>query len=135
MPVSLVDPEGLPQVEVYRQVSVATGSRMVFVAGQVAWGAGGSTVGAGDVGLQVEQCYLNVATALAGVEGSFEDVAALTVYVVDWDPGRMPGLLAGIARAKETLGTRAAPPATLVGVAALAAPDLLVEVQAIAVLA
>jgi Tyrosine phosphatase family len=32
---------------------------------------------------QVEPCYLNVATALAGVDGTFEDVVKLTVYVVD----------------------------------------------------
>jgi enamine deaminase RidA (YjgF/YER057c/UK114 family) len=74
----------LPKPEVYRQLSVATGSKLVFLAGQVARDADGRPVGDGDFAAQVEQCYLNVATALAGIGGSFDDVAKLTIYVVDW---------------------------------------------------
>jgi enamine deaminase RidA (YjgF/YER057c/UK114 family) len=65
MAIALVNPEGLPKVDIYRQVSVATGSKLVFIAGQVAWDADGSTVGVGDLAAQVEQCFLNVGTALA----------------------------------------------------------------------
>jgi hypothetical protein len=36
MPVQLMNPEGLPKPEVYRQVAVATGTRTVYLAGQVA---------------------------------------------------------------------------------------------------
>ncbi len=36
MAITLVNPEGLPKVDIYRQVSVATGSKLVFIAGQVA---------------------------------------------------------------------------------------------------
>ncbi len=86
MAITLVDPEGLPKVGAYRQVAVATGSRLVFVAGQVAWDADGATVGAGDLATQVERCYLNVHTALTAAGGTFADVAKLTVYVVDWTP-------------------------------------------------
>ncbi|MGP4094466.1 RidA family protein [Nonomuraea sp. KM90] len=59
----------------------------------------------GDLAAQVEQCYLNIGTALAGAGGSFGDVAKLTVYVVDWTPDKMPQLLAGISRAAERLGS------------------------------
>ena len=134
MAITLVNPTGLPQIDVYRQVSVATGSKLVFIAGQVAWDADGVTIGAGDLAAQVEQCYLNVGTALAEVGASFDDVAKLTVHVVDWTPDKMPLLLDGIARAAAKLGTTAAPPATLLGVAALDVPDHLVEVEATAVL-
>ena len=65
MAITLVNPAGLPEVGIYRQVSVATGSRLVHVAGQVAVDADGTRVGDGDLTAQVEQCYLNVATALA----------------------------------------------------------------------
>ena len=41
MAVTLMNPDGLPTIDAYRQVAVATGSRMVFVAGQVAWDADG----------------------------------------------------------------------------------------------
>ncbi|WP_199440079.1 RidA family protein [Umezawaea beigongshangensis] len=134
MTITLVNPSGLPQVEAYRQVSVATGSRLVSIAGQVAWDADGNTVGVGDLAAQVEQCYLNVATALAGVGGSFGDVAKLTVYVSDWHLDKMPLLMEGIARAGEKLGAVPIPPITLVGIAAPFTPDLLVEVDATAVL-
>ncbi|WP_412078913.1 RidA family protein [Streptomyces xanthophaeus] len=134
MAITLVNPGGLPQVDAYRQVSVATGSKLVFVAGQVAWDADGITVGAGDLAAQVEQCYLNVATALAAAGGSFDDVAKLTVYVVDWTPDKMPLLMEGITRAAAKLGVTPVPPATLLGVATLDVPEHLVEIEVTAVL-
>jgi enamine deaminase RidA (YjgF/YER057c/UK114 family) len=135
MSVTLVNPEGLPKPDVYRQLSVATGSKLVFLAGQVARDADGRPVGEGDLAAQVEQCYLNVATALAGIGGSFDDVAKLTIYVVDWSPEKMPLLGEGVGRAAAKLGIDPVKPITLLGVAALGEPDLLVEVEATAVLA
>ena len=79
----------------------------MYVSGQVARDEAGRPVGAGDLAAQVEQVYLNLAAALAGVGGTFDDIAKLTCYVVDWRPELM---------------------------AALGEPDLLVEVEAIAVL-
>ena len=133
MAVTLVNPAGLPEIDVYRQVSIASGSKLVFLAGQVAWDADGTTVGS-DLAAQVEQCYLNVGTALAGAGATFGDVAKLTVYVVDWTPDKMPLLLDGIARAAARLGVTPVPPATMIGVAALDVPEHLVEVEATAVI-
>ncbi|EDY59053.1 MULTISPECIES: RidA family protein [Streptomyces] len=134
MSITLLNPDGLPEIDVYRQVAVASGSRLVFVAGQVAWDAEGRTVGAGDLAAQVEQSYLNVGTALAAAGASFDDVAKLNVHVVDWTPDKMPQLLEGISRAAAKLGVTPVPPATLLGVAALDVPDHLVEIEATAVL-
>ena len=134
MAVELYNPDGLPKPDVYRQMSVATGSRMVFLAGQVARDADGNPVGAGDLAAQVEQAYLNIATALAAVGGTFDDVAKLTVYIVDWSPEKLPQLGEGVGRAAAKLGVDPVKPITLLGVAALGEPDLLVEVEATAVL-
>ncbi|MFJ1840135.1 MULTISPECIES: RidA family protein [unclassified Streptomyces] len=134
MAITLVNPSGLPEIPVYRQVSIASGAKLVFIAGQVAWDAEGVTVGEGDLAAQVEQSYLNVGTALAEVGASFDDVAKLTVYVVDWTPDKMPLLLEGIARASAKLGTTPKAPATLIGVATLDVPDHLVEVEATAII-
>ncbi|GAA2079675.1 RidA family protein [Streptomyces albiaxialis] len=134
MSITLVNPEGLPEVGAYRQVAVASGSRLVFVAGQVSWDADGVTVGEGDLAAQVEQCYLNVATALAGVGGTFDDVVKLTVHVVDWTPDKMPQFMDGVSRAAAKLGTSPVPPGTLLGAAALDVPEHLVEIEATAVL-
>ncbi|MEU3730855.1 RidA family protein [Streptomyces sp. NPDC033538] len=133
MAITLMNPAGLPEVDVYRQVSIASGSKLVFIAGQVAWDADGNTVGEDDLAAQAEQCYLNVGTALAEAGASFDDVAKVTVYVADWTPDKMPLLLEGIARATAKLGVTAAPPATLLGVAALDVPEHLIEVEATAV--
>lgn len=134
MAITLLNPGGLPEIDVYRQVSIASGTKLVFVAGQVAWDAEGRTVGEGDLAAQVEQCYVNIATALAEAGGSFDDVAKLNVHVVDWTPDKMPLLLEGMSQAAARLGVTPVPPATLLGVAALDVPDHLVEIEATAVL-
>ena len=134
MTVELLNPAGLPQPEVYRQVAVATGSRTVYLAGQVARTADGTPVGEGDLAAQVEQAYLNVATAMAAVGGSFDDVAKLTLYVVDWTADKFPLLGAGVGAAAAKLGVDPTKAITLISVAALGEPDLLVEVDAIGVL-
>ena len=134
MAITFVNPSGLPTIDVYRQVSIASGTRLVFVAGQVAWDSEGATIGDGDLAAQVEQCYLNIATALSDVGAGFGDVAKLTFYVVDWSPDKMAPLLEGIAKAAAKLGITPVPPATLVGVAALDVPEHLVEIEATAVL-
>lgn len=108
VPIELLNPDGSPKPDVYRQVAVATGTRTVYLAGQEARTAEGQPVGADDLAAQIEQAYLNVATALSAVGGSFADIAKITLYVVDWKPEKMA--------------------------AALGEPDLLVEVDATAVL-
>lgn len=136
MSITLINPDALPQVDVYRQVSVARGSRLVFVAGQVARDAEGNPIGERDLAAQVEQAQLNVTAALVAAGASFGDVAKLTVYVVAWSPDKMAGIMEGMSRAAAQLGVELLPlpPVTLVGVEALAEPDLLVEIEATAVL-
>jgi enamine deaminase RidA (YjgF/YER057c/UK114 family) len=135
MPVELIDPEGLPKSDAYVQVGVATGSRTVYVSGQVARTAEGEPVGAGDLAAQVEQAYVNLATALSAAGASFDDIAKVTVYVVDWDGSKLAALMEGAGRVAARLGSFPVRPMTLIGVAALTEPDLMVEVEAVAVLA
>lgn len=134
MPIDLLNPDGLPKPEVYRQVAVASGSRTVYMAGQVARTAEGEAVGPGDLAAQVEQAYLNVDIAVQAAGGTFADIAKLTLYVVDWSPEKMAALGEGVGRVSARLGIDPVKPITLIGVAALGEPDLLVEVDATAVL-
>lgn len=135
MPVELIDPEGLPKSDAYVQVGVATGSRTVYVSGQVARTADGQPVGAGDLAAQVEQAYLNLHTALSAAGAGFDDLAKVNVYVVGWEESSLPALMEGAGRVAARLGSFPIRPMTLVGVTALTEPDLLVEVEAVAVLA
>ena len=134
MAVELMNPRGLAAPEAYAQLAVTSGTRTVYLSGQVARDAGGRPVGGGDLAAQVEQIYQNLVTALAGVGGTFDDIARLTCYVVDWRPEKMSALVDGAVRAAERFRIDPIKPITLIGVAALGEPDLLVEVEAIAVL-
>jgi len=91
-------------------------------------------VGAGDLATQVEQALRNVATGVTAAGGSFADVAKLTIFVVDWSPDKLAAIGEGVARAAGALGIDPTKAVTLIGVAALAEPDLLVEIAATAVL-
>jgi enamine deaminase RidA (YjgF/YER057c/UK114 family) len=90
-------------------------------------------VGEGDLAAQIEQCYLNVVAA-AAVGGSFDNIAKLTIYIVDWTVEKLPLLHEGRSRAFAKLGVNLLAPGTLIGVTALFTPDLLVEIEAIAVI-
>ena len=132
MPVTLINPDGLMKPDVYRQVAIATGTRQVHIAGQVAYDAEGKLVARGDLAGQVAQAYRNVAIALAAAGATFSDVVRLTVYVVDWKHELMPAFLAGIEQVSKEL--RIAPaPASLIGVSVLFEPGVLVEIEATAV--
>lgn len=134
MSIELLNPDTLYQPPHYAQLAVARGSRSVYISGQLAVDAQGALVGAGDLAAQATQAWLNLATALAAVGATMDDVARLTVYLPDWSPARLPQLAAGIGAAARQGGFRPRRTMTLIGVAALAAPEYLVEVEATAVL-
>jgi enamine deaminase RidA (YjgF/YER057c/UK114 family) len=134
MAIQVLNPTGLVEPQGYAHVSVATGGRTVYVAGQVAQDVTGAVVGAGDLAAQAAQAFTNVSLALAGAGATFADVAKTTIYVVDWRPEKMADLLAGFGRVAGELGIDPSRPSTLIGVAALASPDLLIEVEVTAVL-
>jgi enamine deaminase RidA (YjgF/YER057c/UK114 family) len=134
MTIQVLNPTGLVEPQGYAHVAVATGGRTVYVAGQVSQDAEGATVGPGDLAAQAAQAFTNVSLALAGAGATFADVAKTTIYIVDWRPERMGELMAGFGRVAGVLGIDPLRPTTLIGVAALAAPDLLIEVEVTAVL-
>jgi enamine deaminase RidA (YjgF/YER057c/UK114 family) len=134
MPVTLINPEGIPNTDAfrYRQVAIATGTRQVHIAGQVAYDANGQLVARGDLAGQVAQAYRNVAIALAAAGATFSDVVRLTFYVVDWKREMISDFLAGIEQVAEELKIAPAP-ASLIGVSVLFEPGVLVEIEATAV--
>jgi enamine deaminase RidA (YjgF/YER057c/UK114 family) len=129
MPVELIDPDGLLERPTYSHIAIATGSRLVFISGQVGFDSGGQLVGQ-DHYSQAEQAFENLATAVRAVGGSMEDIAKITIYVVGHNPQVLDRLMAARASA---FGEHK-PASTYVGVEALARPGLLVEVEAVAVL-
>lgn len=86
MAVELIHPAEVIRLDGHHQVSVATGSKLISLAGQVSWDAAGQLIGDGDLAAQTEQCYLNVAASLAGAGATMNDITALTHYIVGLDP-------------------------------------------------
>ncbi len=99
--------------------------RSVHVAGQVAWDADRNIVGPGDIGRQLEKCLENVATALASVGASLDQVGALRLYIKQshMQEGRKIG-----AVLKAAFGDQL-PCSTWIGVTGLARDEFLVEVE------
>jgi enamine deaminase RidA (YjgF/YER057c/UK114 family) len=129
MPLELINPDELPTPESYTQVVAATGSRLVFVAGQVADDGQGNLVGAGDLAVQARQAFSNVGRALAAAGARPEQVTKITIYVV----GHRPEYLPIISEARIAFFGDHKPADVLLGVETLAEPGYLIEVDAFAV--
>jgi enamine deaminase RidA (YjgF/YER057c/UK114 family) len=130
MTVEKLNPPGLPAPRGYSQAVAATGSRTIYVAGQVAVDAQGNVVAPGDVVGQAKQAFQNVRTAVEAAGATIADIAKVTWYVV----GYRPDLLLDLAAARREVFGDHQPASTMVGVQSLVQPDYLVEVEAIAVL-
>ena len=123
-------PKGLSINPAYSHVAVASGTRTIYIAGQVSIDEKGAVVGAGDIGAQTEQVMRNLGKCLEAAGASFEHVVKITTYVVNYKPE----LRAAIGKARTPFfGDRPPPASTLVGVSALAAPEWLIEIEAVAV--
>ncbi|MFI5471516.1 RidA family protein [Streptomyces cacaoi] len=108
--------------------AVSAPGELVFLAGQYASDASGAPV-PGDFAAQVGLAFDRLEAALAGVGLGLRHVVRLGTFIVDHDPGRLEILGKALhARFGERL-----PAQTLSGVASLALPGMLFEVDAIAV--
>jgi len=99
----------------------------VYVSGTVAWGADGRMVGAGDCYAQAKQTIANIASALEDAGASLRDVVRTRIYMTDIDRWQ------DVARAHREAFAEILPAATLVEVSRLATADMLVEIEAVAV--
>ena len=130
MTLELINPDGLPVPESYTHVVVATGTKTVYVAGQVAEDADGNLVAPGDLAGQARQAFANLGLVLAAAGARPDQVARITIYVV----GHRPELMAEVRPARIALFGDHLPADTYLGVETLAEAGRLIEVEAIAVL-
>jgi enamine deaminase RidA (YjgF/YER057c/UK114 family) len=125
-----VNPPSLAAPSGFAHAVIATGGRIVFLAGQTALDADGAIVG-GTIVEQFEQALSNLLTALAAAGGQPADLASLTVYAVDLADYRAHGREIGAVWRR--LAGRDYPAMAAIGVSRLWDPAALVEVQGYAV--
>ncbi|MFC8506600.1 RidA family protein [Streptomyces sp. NPDC057411] len=121
-------PEGLAPSPQYSHVVWGTG-RFVAVSGQCALDASGEVVGAGDPAAQAHRVFDNLRRCLAAAGAGFEDVVKLTYFVTD--VAHLPAVRAARDAA---FGAAPLPASSAVQVSALVRPELLVEIEAFALI-
>ena len=110
---------------------MASGILTIYTAGQVSIDERGALVGADDLAAQTTQAMRNLGLALAAAGATYADIVKITTYVVNYEPEHRTV----IGKARAAFFASGMPPAsTLVGVAALALPEWLVEIEAVAVI-
>ena len=126
-----IQPETLPRRVVgghvlYSHVVVAEGRRLVFISGQLAGDREGNIVGKGDMRAQIRQVGENLKAALEAAGATLNDLVKTTTYVTDIEE-----FFKHVDVRMQYFG--ALPTSTTVEVRRLAHPDLLVEVEGIAI--
>lgn len=120
-------PAGIAPGNGYSHVVWGSG-RFVAVSGQIALDEHGELVGPGNAAEQARQVFANLGRCLAAADATFDDVVKLTYFVTD--VAHLPAIR--IAR-DEVIDTTRPPASSAVQVAALFRPDLLLEIEAYAV--
>ncbi|MEM6429583.1 MAG: RidA family protein [Deinococcota bacterium] len=122
-------PKNLHQNPAFSQLAVVSGGKTVYIGGQNTVDSEGNIVGKNDIQHQAHQVLENLTTCLTEVNASFENLVKWTVFVLEGQP---PQPVFEVFQ--QVISTRQHPPLiTLAYVSALAHPDFLLEIEAIAV--
>jgi len=124
-----LNPDGLPVPRgSYSLVNIVQPGRMVFIAGQTASDHEGKVVGAGDARAQTRFILGKIQRAVEAAGGTIGDVVALNVFTTDVQNHR------DINETRRDFFGSNFPTSTMVQVVALARPELLLEINATAVI-
>ena len=100
----------------------------LYISGQIGLDPDGNLVGPGDAEAQAEQCYRNIEAIVRHFGGTLDHVVRITQYLTDLSYRPL------VARPRERMFRPPYPASTLVVISSLASPELLVEIEATAVL-
>lgn len=126
--VRYLNPATLSAPTGYSHVAEVSGGRTIYIAGQVAFDNAGNVVGKGDFAAQATQVFENLKLALAAVGATFDNVVKVNTYVTDMSHLQM------LREIRVKYYGKNAPASTLVEIGRLASPDLMIEIEAIAVI-
>ena len=121
-------PAGVFNPQGYSQAIKVTGAQTIlFLAGQVAYGPDGNPIHKGDFKGQARECFTCIKKLVEAAGGTVKNVVKINTYVTD-----VANRPAYREARKEVFGDHE-PASTMVQIGALAHPDYLVEIEAIAV--
>jgi 2-iminobutanoate/2-iminopropanoate deaminase len=124
-----INPPTLSPPTGYSHITIGPDGRTVHIAGQVALDANGQLVGAGDFRAQTAKVFDNLRLALEAVGASFDDVLKMTTLVTD------ASQVAAFREVRNTvLRADQFPANTFLEVRALARPEWLIEIEAVAMI-
>lgn len=126
----LLNPPELHPAPGFSHVAIASGTKVVYVAGQVALDESFGIVGGDDLGEQTRAAMRNLKVAMDAVGVGWDDVVRRTIYTLQ--PTEFATITAAI---DEVTGGADHPAQTIVGITGLAVPGLLIEIECTAVLA
>jgi len=126
--VRFLNPQSLSVPTGYSHVAEVSSSRTIYIAGQVAFDKSGSLVGKSDFAAQATQVFENLKLALAAVGATFDNVVKVNTYVTDMSQ------IQTLREIRAKYYEKNAPASTLVEIGSLANPDLMIEIEAIAVM-
>jgi len=134
MGITRINPRGLYDSVQYgfSHATLQDGGRTLHLAGQVAWDKSGALVGAGDLAVQTRQALANLRHVLADVGATPGQIVRLRTYVVNHTPDKLGIVLPELGA---FFAGEVPPPNTFLGVAALALPEFLIEIEATAAIA
>jgi len=128
MPRRYIQPTSIHPTSGYAH-GVLTSAGTLYIAGQVAKDASDAVVGVGDMETQATQVFNNIGAILAQAGGGFDDLVKLNIYMTD------VRLMEPYRKVRAAFLKDPGPASTLVVVTALASPDFVLEVEAVADLA
>jgi 2-iminobutanoate/2-iminopropanoate deaminase len=126
--VKRTNPPALSKPTGYTHVVEVTGpAKTIYISGQIAFDKDGKLVGAGDMKAQAEQVFKNLQAALEAAGAKFTDVVKMNSYITDMSK------IQAVRDVRARYFGEVTPASTFVQVAGLVRPDLLLEIEVVAV--
>jgi 2-iminobutanoate/2-iminopropanoate deaminase len=126
--VKRTNPPALSTPTGYTHIVEVTGpAKTVYISGQIAYDKDGKVVGAGDMKAQAEQVFKNLELALTAAGATFSDVVKMNSYITDMSK------IQAVRDVRARYFKDATPASTFVQVAGLVRPELLLEIEVVAV--
>ena len=126
--VKRTNPPALSKPTGYTHIVEVTGpAKTIYISGQIAFDKDGKLVGAGDMKAQAEQVFKNLEIALTAAGAKFTDVVKMNSYITDMSK------IQAVRDVRARYFGEVTPASTFVQVAGLVRPDLLLEIEVVAV--